>query len=98
MSLRANTSPATGTLAEPTGIFQLSRELRDLIYDQPGMLEDKILHKTTEGVDVDLIVSTKPRANLRLACRQLDAEYMERCEGRKRVLVRTTFYAYSSRI
>jgi hypothetical protein len=87
------------TLVEPTKIFDffggLSQELRDLIYDQPEMLEDESLHTSIRLPDISQIVGTKPRTNLRLVCKRLDSEYMARCEGRKRLFVKTTIYTYS---
>jgi len=89
----ANTFTATEAPFEPTGIFTfflLSRELRDMIYDQPGLLENQRL-PSFRGYSTQ-IVATKPRMNLRLVNRQFNAEYMERCEGRKGLLVRSFYH------
>jgi hypothetical protein len=86
------------TPAESTKIFNifgLSQELRDMIYDQPEMLEDESLHTSTRWPDSSQIIGTKPRTNLRLVCKRLDGEYMARCEGRKRLFVKTDIYTYS---
>jgi len=66
-----------------------------MIYDQCDMLEDNTLGNTTALPYPSHIVGTKPRVNLRLICRKWNFEYMKRCEGRKRLLVRTSLYTYS---
>jgi hypothetical protein len=76
-------------------IFGLSQELRDMIYDQPEMLEDESLHASIRLPDPSQIIGTKPRTNLRLVCKRLDSEYMATCEGRKRLFVKTDIYTYS---
>lgn len=84
MPLDASASPAAKTPITTTG------ELRDMIYDQPEMLEDALLSETTAHlINKIRTTGTKPRANLRLVCRQLNCEYMERCEGRKKLLIKT---------
>ena len=84
MPLDASASPAAKTPITTTG------ELRDMIYDQPEMLEDALLSETTAHlINKIRTTGTKPRANLRLVCRQLNCEYMERCEVRKKLLIKT---------
>jgi hypothetical protein len=95
MPLSASASPTAKTPIATAGFFDLSRELRDIIYDQCEMLEDKPLGTTTALPYPSQILGTKPRLNLRLVCRKLDSEYVKRCEGRKRLLVRTSLYTYS---
>jgi len=97
MSLNPN-STVPGIPVETIKIFpffELAKELRDMIYDQPEMLEDKLLRTTGPLPHPGQIVGTKPRTNMRLICSRFDAEYMARCEGRKRLFVKTTVYTYS---
>jgi hypothetical protein len=70
MSLSPN-STVPETPVETTKIFQffeLSKEIRDVIYDQPEMLEDKFLRTTKDLPHPSQVVGTKPRTNLRLIC------------------------------
>ena len=105
MSLDASASNSAPSVAknsnEPVGFFpwyKLSCELRDMIYDQPCMLEDKIvceqrLKRDDDDYYDDLsrrvrAVATKPRVNLKLVSHQFGNEYSERCDGQKKFFVR----------
>ena len=85
MSLSPN-STVPETPVETTKIFQffeLSKEIRDMIYDQPEMLEVKFFRTTKHLPHPSQIVGTKPRKNLWVIRSRFDAEYMQRREGRK---------------
>jgi len=98
MPLEASAALTAETPFVTTKLFDflaLSQELQDMIYDQCDMLEDNPLGNTTALPYPSHIVGTKPRVNLRLICRTWNFEYMKRCEGRKRLLVRTSHFTYS---
>ena len=95
MPLSTSASPTAKTPIATTAFFDLSGEFRDMIYDQCGMLEDKPLGTTTALPYPSQILGINPRLNLFLVCRRVDFEYMKRCEGCKRLLVRTSLYTYS---
>lgn len=96
---------STGTGARPVAnnsdrpfqyfnFFGLSRELRDMIYDQPCMLDDTVLGGDDfDGVmgDGNLVhvAATKPRVFMCLVNKKFSTEYGERCEGRKKPFVRS---------
>lgn len=70
-----------------------------MIYDQPCMLEEKLLLAQNESPPSDVfyndphnrlrLLATKRRTNLRLVSKKFDTEYSERCEGRLKLFVRT---------
>jgi hypothetical protein len=75
--------------------FGTSREIRNMIYGQPEMLEVVFLETSVGLPHPSQIVGTKPRVNLRLICRRFDQNNMERCVERKRLFVMTTIYTCS---
>jgi hypothetical protein len=104
MSLDASASiraPSTAkNSCKPAGSFpwfDLSRELRDMIYKQPCLLEEKVICEPREKRDDDnyhsdlarriRMVATKPRVNLKLVSHQFGDEYNERCDSQNRLFV-----------
>ena len=106
MSLDASASTSALLMAsdanEPIQVFrffELSRELRDTIYDQPCMLDDKLIIAQNEEPESDVyyndpgnrlrIQAKKPETNLLLVSHKFADEYKERCKGRIELFVRT---------
>jgi hypothetical protein len=90
----------SGEPAEFFRFFSLARELRDMIYDQPCLLEDKLLIGSDDPrprdsffddlYRHDRMVATKPRVNMRLVSRRFAQEYNERCDSQNKIFVRAT--------
>ena len=105
MSLDASASTSAPSVAKDTGKpadyfnwFGLSREIRDMIYEQPCLLEDKVICEQREKRDDDNyyddlarrvhMVATKPRVNMRLVSKRFAREYSERCASQNKLFVR----------
>jgi hypothetical protein len=105
MSLDAGASTSAPSVAKDPGKpadyfnwFGLSREIRDMIYEQPCLLEDKVICEQREKRDDDnyyddlarrvRMVATKPRVNMRLVSKRFAREYSERCASQNKLFVR----------
>jgi hypothetical protein len=82
-------------LAKRFDFFGLSRELRDMIYAQPGMAQEKIMNDEDfygEYGDINkfYMTITKPRASLCLLSKQYSEEYIPVCEDRETLFIRTS--------
>ena len=86
-------------LAKSFNFFGLSRELRDMIYAQPGMTEDRVM--ASDGFDGVLgdgnkigVTITKPHVSLCLVSRKFSAECMEACEEQQKLFIRTSQHVH----
>jgi hypothetical protein len=88
MSLDASAITSAPSMAK--NFFDMSRELRDMIYEHPCLLEDKVICEPREQRDEDSyhddlarrirMVATKPRVNMRLVSKRFAFEYNEQCD------------------
>lgn len=62
--------------------FGLPRELRNMVYNQPAMLEEKTLRPPDSPYNAEDSFVRKPRSSLLLVNRQFCVEYRESCDGR----------------
>ena len=79
---------------------RLSRELRDMIYAQPGMTEIRV--KGNDNFDGVLghgnklrVTITKPLVSLCLVSKRFSAEYMEVCEDQEALFIRTSQFVHA---
>jgi hypothetical protein len=79
---------------------RLSRELRDLIYAQPGMTEVRV--KGNDDFDGVLghgnklrVTITKPLVSLCLVSKRFSAEYMKVCEDQEALFIRTSQFVHA---
>jgi hypothetical protein len=87
-------------VAKPFGFFSLSRELRDMIYAQPGMTQDEVIGEDDFDLDYGTgnkvrVAITKPRENLCLVSKQFGAEYIKVCEDREELFIRTSHFVHN---
>ena len=103
----STSTPPPKTVSDPTNpssFFRLSRELRDMIYDHPCLLEERFLLAQNEYPPSEVydnnahnrlrLHATKPRTNLRLVSKKFDAEYSSACQGRLELFVRAHPYRF----
>lgn len=69
--------------------FALPSEIRDMIYDQPEMLEQETPLHHFEGIYYSSLPmgAIKPRTSLLLGNHQFSSEYKARCEGRSGLVI-----------
>jgi hypothetical protein len=78
---------------------RISREIRDMIYAQPGMAEDRVIAnddfhgRLGSGNKVRVTIS-KPRASLVLVSKRFGSEYIRVCEEQKKLFVRTSQFVH----
>jgi hypothetical protein len=80
--------------------FGLSRELRDMIFAQPGMTEDKVIGEDDFNLELGTgnkvrVAITKPRASLSLVSKKFRTEYLGACRDREELFIRTSHYVHN---
>lgn len=90
-------SGGAGTTSDPKtkqapsyfNFFALPSEIRDMIYDQPEMLEQETPLHHFEGIYYSSLPmgAIKPRTPLLLVNHQFSSEYKARCEGRSGLVI-----------
>jgi hypothetical protein len=84
---------------KPFNFFGLAREIRDMIYVQPGMLEDRVLiNDNFDGMLGDgnklRVTSTKPLVSLNLVSKKFSSECIEACQDREKLFIRTSQFVH----
>jgi hypothetical protein len=74
---------------------RFSQEIRDMIYVQPGMLEDRVVvNDNFDGMLGDgnklRVTSTKPLVSLCLVSKRFSREYIEACQEQEKLFLRTS--------
>jgi hypothetical protein len=91
-------SAITSAPSMAKNFFDMSKELRDMIYEYPCLLEDKVICEPREQRDEDSyhddlarrirMVATKSRVNMRLVSKRFAFEYNEQCDDQNQLFVR----------